>query len=116
LLVLDFYILLLPHDKVLDLIAMLDFGGVDIGLFDPLPPGRRGVQNPSQSRSLLSRKLADRGLRCADVFLQADPNLPATPSIIPNCSPRRPIGFSKRWSGRLAAQARYNFARCPFRR
>jgi hypothetical protein len=30
----DFSFPLLPHDKALDLIALLDFEGVDIGLFE----------------------------------------------------------------------------------
>jgi len=70
----DFAFPLLPHNRVLDLIGMLDFDGVDIGLFE----GRSHLQ-PSQvlrhsqkSGAQLGRELADRDLRCADVFLQMD--------------------------------------------
>ena len=70
----DFAFPLLAHDRVLDLIALLEFDGVDIGLFE----GRSHLQ-PSQvfksrakSGAQLGRKLADRRLRCADVFLQLD--------------------------------------------
>ena len=72
----DFTFPLLPHDKVLDLIAALEFDGVDIGLFE----GRSHLwpskvfQSPVKSGMQLGRKLADRGLRCADVFLQMDPS------------------------------------------
>ena len=71
----DFAFPLLPHDQVLDLIAMLAFDGVDIGLFE----GRSHLW-PSKvfaalakSGKQLGRKLADRGLHCADVFLQMNP-------------------------------------------
>ena len=72
----DFAFPLLPHDKVLDLIAMLEFDGVDIGLFE----GRAHLwpskvfASPVKSGKQLGRKLADRRLRCADVFLQMDPS------------------------------------------
>ena len=71
----DFTFPLLPHDRVLNLIAMLEFDGVDIGLFE----GRSHLWpsaefKSSKSGSRLRRKLMDRGLRCADVFLQMDPN------------------------------------------
>jgi sugar phosphate isomerase/epimerase len=72
----DFAFPLLPHDRVLDLIAMLDFDGVDIGLFE----GRSHLwpskvfTSPVRSGKRLGRKLADRHLRCADVFLQMAPS------------------------------------------
>jgi len=72
----DFAFPLLPHDKVLDLIAMLEFDGVDIGLFE----GRSHLwpskvfASPVKSGKQLGRKLADRGLCCADVFLQMNPS------------------------------------------
>ena len=72
----DFAFPLLPHERVLDLIAMLEFQGVDIGLFEGrshLWPSRE-FKSPATSGKRLGRKLADRGLRCADVFLQMDPN------------------------------------------
>jgi len=72
----DFAFPLLPHDKVLDLIAMLEFDGVDIGLFEGrshLWPSKE-FRSPAKSGNRLRRKLADRGLRCADVFLQMNPS------------------------------------------
>src|SRR5579859_5865114 len=70
----DYAFPLLPHDKVLDLIAALDFKAVDIGLFEKrshIWPSRV-LTAPSRSGQQLNRELADRGLRCADVFLQTD--------------------------------------------
>ncbi len=72
----DFAFPLLPHDQVLDLIAMLGFEAVDIGLFEQrshLWPSRAFV-SPAKSGKQLSRQLADRRLRCADIFLQMDPS------------------------------------------
>src|SRR5204863_6711947 len=72
----DFAFPLLPHDRVLDLIAMLEFDGVDIGLFE----GRSHLwpskvfKSPVKSGKQLRRKLTDRRLRCADVFLQMNPS------------------------------------------
>jgi len=72
----DFAFPLLPHDRVLDLIAMLEFDAVDVGLFE----GRSHLwpskvfKSPARSGKQLGRKLADRGLRCADVFLQMNPS------------------------------------------
>ena len=72
----DFAFPLLAHDQVLELIAMLEFEGVDIGLFEGrshLWPSKVFAA-PVKSGKQLGRKLAARGLRCADVFLQMDPN------------------------------------------
>jgi sugar phosphate isomerase/epimerase len=72
----DFTFPLLPHDKVLDLIAMLDFEGVDIGLFEGrshLWPSKE-FSSPAKSGKKLGQRLADRGLRCADIFLQMAPD------------------------------------------
>lgn len=72
----DFAFPLLAHDRVLDLIALLEFDGVDIGLFE----GRSHLwpskvfRAPSRSGKELGCKLAARGLRCADVFLQMNPS------------------------------------------
>jgi len=72
----DFAFPLLEHDKVLDLIAALEFEGVDIGLFEGrshLWPSKE-FKNLSKSASNLRRKLRASGLACADVFLQMAPN------------------------------------------
>jgi sugar phosphate isomerase/epimerase len=72
----DFTFPLLTHDKSLDLIAGLGMDGVDIGLFDQrshLEPSRE-FKNPVANARALRRKLTDRGLACADVFLQCAPD------------------------------------------
>src|SRR5437763_295452 len=72
----DFTFPLLPHDGVLDLIAVLEMDGIDIGLFEGrshLWPSRE-FRNLAKSAPELARKLADRGLKAADVFLQMDPD------------------------------------------
>jgi sugar phosphate isomerase/epimerase len=79
----DFAFPLLPHDNSLDLIAMLGFEGVDIGLFEGrshLWPSRVFADLKSSAKDL-KRKLRDRGLELADVFLQTAPEFV---SIAPN--------------------------------
>ena len=67
----DFTFPLLCHDEALDVIAMLGIKGVDIGIF----AGRSHLQpkdifpNIGASARRLSKKLADRGLKFADIFL-----------------------------------------------
>jgi sugar phosphate isomerase/epimerase len=68
----DFTYPLLTHDQALDLISLLRFEGVDIGLFE----GRSHLQPSGEFRNVrksgraLGRKLAQRGLKPADIFLQ----------------------------------------------
>jgi sugar phosphate isomerase/epimerase len=72
----DFTFPLLEHDRVLDLIAMLDLDGVDIGLFEGrshLWPSRE-FENTELHARRLGRKLAQRGLQAADVYLQTNPD------------------------------------------
>ena len=72
----DFTFPLLPHDKVLQLIAMLEFEGVDIGLFENrshLWPSREFAQLRSAAQRLKSQ-LDAHGLAAADIFLQMDPD------------------------------------------
>jgi sugar phosphate isomerase/epimerase len=72
----DFTFPLLPHAKVLQLIAMLEFTGVDIGLFENrshLWPSREFAQL-GQSAQHLQRQLDACGLVAADIFLQLDPD------------------------------------------
>jgi sugar phosphate isomerase/epimerase len=72
----DFTFPLLPHEGVLDLISLLAFDGVDIGLFEGrshLWPSREFV-NIGRSAERLGRQLADRSLHAADVFLQTAPD------------------------------------------
>lgn len=68
----DFTFPLLSHEQVLQLIAMLEFAGVDIGLFEErshLWPSCE-FDNVNVSAQQLKQKLADRGLKAADIFLQ----------------------------------------------
>mgnify|MGYP001159474772 FL=1 len=68
----DFTFPLLPHAKALDLIAMLGIKGVDIGLFEDrshLWPSREFKRLRPAARQL-KKKLGDRGLVAADIFLQ----------------------------------------------
>jgi sugar phosphate isomerase/epimerase len=79
----DFSFPLLDHDKVLDLIALLDFQGVDIGLFEGrshLWPSRVFGDTRGLARRLAG-KLADRGLEAADLYLQTAPDFT---SLAPN--------------------------------
>jgi sugar phosphate isomerase/epimerase len=69
----DFTFPLLEHDAALDLIAALGFQGVDLGLFEGrshLVPSRE-FADVARSGGDLRRKLDDRGLRAADVFIQS---------------------------------------------
>ena len=70
----DFTYPLLPHDKVIKLIALLGFDGIDIGLFENrshLQPS--GVlHEPEKNGRILGGKTADAGIKVADVFLQCD--------------------------------------------
>jgi sugar phosphate isomerase/epimerase len=85
----DFTFPLLVHDQALDLISILGFEGVDIGLFE----GRSHLQPSNQFRNLrknaraLGRKLADRGIKLADIFLQTAPEFVSLAPNHPN--PRR---------------------------
>ena len=68
----DFTFPLLPHDRVLDLISMLEIEGVEIGLFEDrshLWPSKVFKDLKKNAREL-GRKLKDRGLKPADIFLQ----------------------------------------------
>src|SRR5687767_2454962 len=75
----DFTFPLLTHGQSLDVISMLGFHGVDIGLFQ----GRSHLQPSNEFSNLraaakqLRNKLDARELRCADVFLQMDADLAA---------------------------------------
>jgi sugar phosphate isomerase/epimerase len=75
----DFTFPLLPHHRALDLIAMLQFDGVDIGLFEDrshLQPSNV-FDNAQQAGTALKKLASDRGLEVADVFLQMDPDFHA---------------------------------------
>ena len=68
----DFTFPLLDHDSVLSLIAMMDFKGVDIGLFHDrshIEPDDVLADIPNWAKGL-SSKVRDRGLDFADIFIQ----------------------------------------------
>lgn len=68
----DFTFPILPHHQVLQLISMLGFKGVDIGLFEDrshLQPSRE-FAHVSRSTRNLRKRLDDQGLVAADLFLQ----------------------------------------------
>jgi len=73
----DFTFPLLPHDKVLSLVSMLDCEGIDIGLFS----GRSHITAETEFQQinfrarLLKNKLEDLGLVASDVYLQLDTDL-----------------------------------------
>jgi sugar phosphate isomerase/epimerase len=68
----DFSFPLLEHDRALAVIALLGFGGADVGLFEGhghLKPSRELVK-PVRNGAALKRKLAEHGLKASDIFLQ----------------------------------------------
>jgi len=72
----DFAFPLLPHEQSLQLIAMLGFEGVDIGLFEGrshLWPSRE-FEDVARSSAALKRRTDALRLRVADVFLQTAPD------------------------------------------
>jgi hypothetical protein len=87
----DFTFPLLEHDHVLQLIGLLGFDGVDVGLFE----GRSHLQPSSEFRNTersgkkLAGKLARHKLKLADTYLQTAPSekrhaiFSCTLSIIP---------------------------------
>ncbi len=68
----DFSFPRLTHEQALGIIALLGFGGVDIGLFEGhghLKPSKELVK-PGRSGAALRRRLDDHGLKASDIFLQ----------------------------------------------
>lgn len=87
----DFTFPLLPHDDVLKLIAILKFDGIDIGLFESrshLWPSKEFADGAEKSGKILKKKLDDIGLKCADVFLQMDPDFRPFATNHPDAKPR----------------------------
>jgi sugar phosphate isomerase/epimerase len=87
----DFTFPLLEHDAALDVIALLGFDGVDIGLFEGrshLWPSRVFPRLAESAREL-KNKLGDRGLQAADVFLQTAPEFVSLAPNQPDKSRRR---------------------------
>lgn len=87
----DFAFPMLAHDKVLDLIALLEFEGVDIGLFEGrshLWPSLVFADVRGSARELAG-KLRDRGLATADIFLQTAPDFASVAPNHPDLAVRR---------------------------
>jgi sugar phosphate isomerase/epimerase len=71
----DFTFPLLEHDKALRLISLLDFEGVDIGLFEGrshLQPSGVLAHDAEGHGRELKKKVGDAGIAVADVFFQGD--------------------------------------------
>ena len=85
----DFTFPLLDHNRGLSLISLLEFDAVDIGLFEGRSHLRQSkiLRQPERSAKVLLAKLKDRGLACADVYLQMDPDF--VPFAANHPDPRR---------------------------
>ena len=87
----DFTFPLVSHDEALDIIALLGIKGVDIGLF----AGRSHVQprdifpNIPAAARRMKKKLSDRGLKFADIFLIPAPSVADIAPNDPNPRVRR---------------------------
>jgi sugar phosphate isomerase/epimerase len=69
----DFTFPLLSHEHALDLIAMMGFEGVDIGIFEDrshIWPSIEFKDIPANAAGL-KKKIEDRGLKTADIFMQS---------------------------------------------
>ena len=82
----DFTFPLLSHDSSLDVIAMLGFEGVDVGLFEDRSHLRPSAEfrNVRRSGRKLAKRLKDRGLKPADIFLIPDPDFQRLAANDPN--------------------------------
>lgn len=80
----DFTFPLLPHDKVLRLIKLLEFDAVDLGIFEDRSHHSPShiAKDPVREGKFLAGQLSSLGLEAADVFLQtgADPPIAAANS------------------------------------
>ena len=92
----DFTFPLLKHDHALQLISMMGFDGVDIGLFEGrshLQPSSEFPQLESRAKEL-AKKLEKNGLVAADVFLQCDTDFSIYAINNPDVKRRE---FAKNW-------------------
>ena len=70
----DFTFPLLPHEKALEVIALMEFRYVDIGLFEKrshIQPSDQ-FDNPERKGALLADLTAKHGLEISDIFFQAE--------------------------------------------
>ena len=86
----DFTFPLLPHGKVLDLLALLDFKAVDLGIFEERSHHYPStiVANPSGHARQMKNALSQRGLVAADVFLQTGAEPPVSAANDPDTAVR----------------------------
>lgn len=87
----DFTFPKLEHSAALSLITLMDFKGVDIGLFEGrshLWPSRE-FKNAARSGKSLKRQLDDLNLQAADIFLQMNPDFNLYAINQPQASRRR---------------------------
>ena len=116
----DFAFPLLPHDRVLDLIAALDSRvWTSACSRDARTSGHRASLRRRQVGRELGRQLADRGLQAADVFLQMAPDF--VPYAINHPQLRggegpRLVRQDTRLRRRLRGATRDDPARCVLRR
>ena len=92
----DFTFPLLPHDKVLALMTLLDLDGIDIGLFENRSHLQPSVMfaDVSKHAKRLCDKLKDAGLEAADIFLQCDADFVPMASNHPDAEVR---DKARRW-------------------
>lgn len=86
----DFTFPLLPHGKVLDLLKLLDFEAVDLGVFEDRShhyPSRIAADVPA-AVAAMEKALGDRGLAAADVFVQTGAEPPVAAANDPDGSVR----------------------------
>jgi sugar phosphate isomerase/epimerase len=86
----DFTFPLLPHDKVLDLLQLLDIQGVDLGIFEDRShhyPSQI-AKDPAAAAAKMRQKLQARSLEAADVFVQTGAEPPVAAANDPDPSVR----------------------------
>ncbi len=100
----DFAFPLLPHEQSLQLIALLGFAGVDIGLFEGrshLWPSRE-FADVGRAASALKQRTDALGLRVADVFLQTAADFHEYPINHPEAGRRK---LARDWFSRTLEYA-----------
>jgi len=86
----DFTFPLLPHEKVLDLLRLLDFSAVDLGIFEARSHHYPSeiAKDPRTAAARLKDRLERRGLVPADVFVQTGAEPPVASANDPDPSVR----------------------------
>lgn len=86
----DFTFPLLTHDKVLDLLKLLGFNAVDLGIFEERSHNfpSQIVPDPARAARKMKEKLDARGMVAADVFLQTGAEPPIRAANDPDAAIR----------------------------